>query len=437
MKKYKGQILFAILMCVLSVVLIGKASDNKKEKHDAIELSSNQDDIDNVVDIWYSYSGYEKYLEAAIAEFKKNNSEYEFNLKFVSEPAYFDYISEQSKNGNGPDLYIMASEYLEKAYLLGILEENDDDIYNEENYEKTALKAITYDSKLFGMPMGFDVAALLYNADLVDYDINTFEDIKRFADDFNDTMSDDENTDALDGNQTDSGNQNDSGEQGSSAINNIKSIFLWDVNNLLFNYGFIGNNIVIDGKEKNVSISNEEVLKATEQYLLLKDYFSLSGQDKYDEIIESFAKGEVVFTIAGTNVVSKIGTGINYKIVEMPDLSSDIKCNGLSYTDMIAVNPRGNNKQIAEKLAKFVSYEYAEKMYDLCGIVSCRKDISYDDQHINDMCKVYGNAINMPNLLATEDYCIVMEEAIKSIWNGDAPKDIFDNLQKKYNERVK
>ena len=212
---------------------------------------------------------------------------------------------------------------------------------------------------------------------------------------------------------------------------------MWDVNNLLYNYGFIGNSIVIDGKEKNVSISNDGVLKAVEQYLLLKDYFSLSGQDKYDDIIDSFSKGEVVFTIAGTDAISKIGDSLIYNAVKLPDLADDILCNGLSYTDIIAVNPRGTNKETAKKFAKFVSYEYANNLYDLCGIVSCRNEIEYTNEHINEMHDVYGSAIIMPNLLATEDYCIVMEEAIKSIWDGDVPKEILDGLQKKYNERVK
>ncbi len=428
MNKFKGQIIFAVLMCIISIFLIKVASDNKNEK--ATESQSTESDIDNVVDIWYSYAGYEQYLEAAITEFKqKTNSEYEFNLRFISEPAYFDYISEQSKNGEGPDLYIMASEYLEKAYLLGILEENDDEDFNEDAYEKTALDAITYDSKLFGMPLGFDVAALLYNTDLVTTEIKSFEDIKQFADTFNDTMSDDENG-QTDVNTTDT-------EESRNDILNIKSIFMWDVNNLLYNYGFIGNSIVIDGKEKNVSISNDGVLKAVEQYLLLKDYFSLSGQDKYDDIIDSFSKGEVVFTIAGTDAISKIGDSVNYKAVKMPDLADDILCNGLSYTDIIAVNPRGTNKETAKKFAKFVSYEYANNLYDLCGIVSCRNEIEYTNEHINEMHDVYGSAIIMSNLLATEDYCIVMEEAIKSIWDGDVPKEILDGLQKKYNERVK
>lgn len=428
MNKFKGQIIFAVLMCIISIFLIKVASDNKNEK--ATESQSTESDIDNVVDIWYSYAGYEQYLEAAITEFKqKTNLEYEFNLRFISEPAYFDYISEQSKNGEGPDLYIMASEYLEKAYLLGILEENDDEDFNEDAYEKTALDAITYDSKLFGMPLGFDVAALLYNTDLVTTEIKSFEDIKQFADTFNDTMSDDENG-QTDVNTTDT-------EESRNDILNIKSIFMWDVNNLLYNYGFIGNSIVIDGKEKNVSISNDGVLKAVEQYLLLKDYFSLSGQDKYDDIIDSFSKGEVVFTIAGTDAISKIGDSVNYKAVKMPDLADDILCNGLSYTDIIAVNPRGTNKETAKKFAKFVSYEYANNLYDLCGIVSCRNEIEYTNEHINEMHDVYGSAIIMPNLLATEDYCIVMEEAIKSIWDGDVPKEILDGLQKKYNERVK
>lgn len=424
----KGKVISALAMCAIGFLLIATAAAHKDDldTDTNIDETDAKNDNDNTIKIWYSYKGYEDYIKSAIEEYKtEKNSDIEIELEYISEPGYFDYINSKSIEGNGPDIFLMGSEYLEKAYLLGLLEENNDtDRFNEEVFGKSAIAAAKYNDKLYTYPLGFDVSMIVINNSYVSDEINSFEDIKSYADNFND-ISDEE--------------QEAEDDDKASIFGNVKSILSWDVNTLLFNYGFVGNNISFyeDGK-KNININNTEVKKSVDSYLLLKDYFSLTGEETYEDIINSFLEGEIVFTIAGTDIINALSDSeIDYSIKKMVNLTSDIECKSLAYIDLLAVNPRAKNINEAKEFAEYISYEYALNMYGISNIISCRKDITYENDKLNDCLVIYDDSIIMPNLLETEDYCIIMEEALKAIWNGSDVNEILGDLQNKYSERIK
>lgn len=425
----KDKLIGTILMCIASVLIIMSASDFKdsKIKEDTSVENDTAIESDNVIKIWYQYKGYEEYIEQAVASYKeKYGLDMKVVIEFVSEPGYYDYINNKSLEGKGPDIFVMGSEYAEKAYLLGIAKENTNtDIYNNEIYGSAAITSISYKDKIYGYPLGFDVSAMVTNTDYCSDDIVTFEDIKYFADNFNDIVDDETETVEVASNTID--------------YSRIRGILAWDVKNLLFNYGFIGNGVKITVDDrKTIDISNNSVITAANSYFLLKDYFSLTGEETYEDVKTSFSNGETVFVLAGTDIIKSLDNSeVNFEVNKMPDLTSEIPCQGLSYTDLLAVNPMSDDIDIAVKLAEYISYEYAENMYDVSGIVSCRKDIVYEDEHINQFLVVYDQSIVMPNIMETEDYCILMEVALKNIWNGEDIQETFKGLQDNYSERIK
>lgn len=421
----KNKIISAIIMCAVGFLLIAiatkadKAENRENTTKAEGEILATKEDV---VTIWYSYSGYEEYIKSAIESYKKEkNSDFSYELKFISNPGFFDYINKKTLENEGPDLFVLGSEYLEKAYLLGLLDENSYEVFNDSVYGKAAIASSVYNDKVYGYPLGFDVAMLASNKKYVTEDINTFEDIKSYADNFNnisDDISSDEST------TTDE-------------ANNITGILAWDVNSLLLNYGFAGADISFYEKgNKKININNDNTKEAISNYLLLKDYFSLSGEDDYNTIKKDFLGGKIVFSIVGTDIL-KDETNIEYKLQRLPDLTEDIKCNSLSYTDLLAVNPHSKNILLARELAKYISYDYSQNMYDIIGIISCRKDLKYENENINQCLSIYDQSLTMPNLLETEDFCIVMEEALKAIWSGNDIDQTLNELQKKYSERIK
>ena len=428
----KHRILGIIVMILASVFVITLADSHKGESaiQEQTEAQSDENVVDDTIVIWYAYKGYEKYLQYAIMDYTQNyDKEIKIEIKYIHEPKYFDYINTKSLDGEGPDLFIMGSEYVEKAYLLGLLEDNyNTELYNEENYPKIALDAATYSDRLLGYPLGFDVCALASNDKFINTQMKTFEDIKNFADTFG---------------KTDESEESEETEESTGTtdidISNISQIITWDVNKLLMNYGFVGKYIKFSNdSEKSVNMNNSNVLNAAKKYVLLKEYFSLTGEDTYEMVKEKFHNEEIVFALVGTDIVKTYDSEkFNYTVSPMPNLTDSIDCMSLSYTDILGVNPRSNKKERAVKFAEFLSYTFAENMHAYSSIISCRKSLEYANKHINQFINVYEQSIGMPNMMETEDYNIIMEEAIKAVWNGADIADMFDSLQKRYSERFK
>ena len=416
-------------MIMASVLVIWLAVSHKEEINDEgqQETTKLEETVDNTIEIWYAYKGYDKYLEYAIKDYIQNqNKDITIELKYIGEPGYFDYINAQSLDGKGPDLFIMGSEYMEKAYLLGILEDNyNSEIYNTNNYPQIALDAATYSGRLVGYPMGFDTSAMLANNKYVSEKITTFVKLKIFADTFGKTEEED--------------GESNAGENQTVDISNISAIISWDVNKLLMNYGFIGKYIKFSNeKSKEVDMNNSSVITAAKDYILLKDYFSLTGEDDYETVKSKFYNQEIVFAIVGTDILKiNHNSDIQYTISEIPNLTDSIECTSLSYTDILAVNHKGNNKEIATSLAEYLSYTFAENMHTYSGIISCRDSIEYADNRIDEFLKIYAQSVSMPNMMETEDYNIIMEESLKAIWNGADVMEMFNSLQKKYSERFR
>lgn len=427
----KSRIIAAVAMCLIGAIIINTAISHKKvileeEKKSEESIESQKDET---IQIWYTYSKYKDYIEQAVDAYKKQTgSEFNVNINFISDTGYFDYIKDKSLNGEGPDMFIMGSEYLEKAYLLGILEPNyNTKTYNKDNYANNAIMEVSYGTEMYGYPLGFDVSAFVVNNTYSKDTINTFEDIKAYADSFNDKSEDALGDDA-------------SLEETKDDIDHskIRGILDWDVNSLLYNYGFIGSYISFkDGDKVKVDMNNDQAVEAASKYLLLKDYFSPTNENTYAHVIDGFAKGETVFVLASTDIIKSISqTEIDYSVFGMPDLTADIKCSGLSYTDILAVNPRSQNHEDSIALADFISNEYAKNMYEICGIISCKRNIEYDNEHVKEFYTAYEDSIMMPNLLITEDYYLIMESALKGIWQGDDIKESLDKLQQNYSERI-
>ena len=87
---------------------------------------------------------YDSYLENVAKEFKEANNLVTVNPVYVESSDFVDTIyNETVRNDNVPDVYLMSSENCNKAYLLGLMLENDSykDVYNDKVYGQAALIA--------------------------------------------------------------------------------------------------------------------------------------------------------------------------------------------------------------------------------------------------------------------------------------------------------
>ena len=86
----------------------------------------------------------------------------------TSDSEYLEAINQETLHSDQiPDIYLMSSDSLEKAYLAGLASKVPDTvgICNTDHFSQAALSAVTYDQKLIGYPVYFDTSALVYNED--------------------------------------------------------------------------------------------------------------------------------------------------------------------------------------------------------------------------------------------------------------------------------
>ena len=66
---------------------------------------------------------------------------------------------------NVADVYLMEASDMQRAYLMGLTAENDayTQYYSQKHFPVTAVNAACYEGKLYGYPVTFHTAVMVYN----------------------------------------------------------------------------------------------------------------------------------------------------------------------------------------------------------------------------------------------------------------------------------
>lgn len=409
-----------VVMCALTMGVIFYTRDYKrglieeKQKQEIEKEKEQEEERVKTFDVWYEYNGYEEYLKYVAEEFTKETG-VTVNLKCINEIGFATFISEKSIKGEGPDVFISSNTMLENMYLSGnvtILGEND--VVNEQNYAKKAVESVTFNGKVCGYPLGYDVSMLAYNANHIKVEPKSFEDIKAYV---------------------------GSDEAEGTTFEGISKIFELESNDLLYNYGFFAKYFSVDKSletgKLTVSLNSEEAKSAATQYVALKEYFGLSNETRpYSSIVADFAAGKTLFAILNTQIVGNAALStLNYNVMSIPNFSDEIKTTAMSYAEMIVVNPYSDSMDDAVKFAKMASYDFADKMYEKCKILSSRRGIEYTNPIASKFFVAFEMSTLLPNYMETEDYALLAKNAINHIWNGQDITAVLDEFQSTYEKK--
>lgn len=430
------------------VLLAGLAGCTAQTKENFTPVSNEATKASEEMIIWYTNEELSTYIEAASNEYGAAHN-ITVIPKLVSEIDYIENINQAVLSDEAaPDLFIAQNCDLEKLYLAGLTTKNQDTLYTEENYYKTALDAFTYKDKLLAYPLYFETSYLLYNQSYVTTPPTTIDEILNFANEF----------DAPEG---------------------VESIFNWDVTDVLCNYFFIGNYLNLDGNSpENYFTDKEKALEAFAYYQNLNQYFAIDA-DKvdYEEAFQSFIDGKSVFTIAKTDklpeleiaqgetktesqssmdastlsasyaagmekvftqkydgitndtvapntseqsgdVVSVSDLNSNFKIAPLPNLTSDLVSKGISVSFGVFVNGYTAKSEEAEKFAKYLSYDDATALYKESGKLSTRNGINYKNDNISTVLNEYAKDAAAPKGMEEGDFWLQLEIAFSNIWKG-------------------
>lgn len=360
------------------------------------------------INMWYSDEAFSGYLKYCAAQYESANTNVHVNLKYVSEADYVGSLAAEAIKPGKVDLYLIDNDKLEQMKLAGIAAENRlTDIYNVYNYSQTALDACTYNGKLIAFPLSYDTSFLIYNKDYVqDSALTDFDEIKLFA-------------------------ENMEVPAGSS----ISSVFTCDLQDIFYNYGYLGAYLDIgggSGDDRSVIFDiNDELTQAVDAYRQLIEYFYIDINNvDYYSCINDFENGAIVFTIGDMQMYqnAKNQEGLNVGAVPFPDMSSDIQSAPLSVTTTVVVNPFSDNQTVVESFAKYLTYTNVNLLYVQAGVPACRR-IDNSDENLDMIYESYDKSVPKLKLMYSDEFYALLEVAMHRIADGTGDAQTLSNVR--------
>ena len=310
---------------------------------------------------WYSDEALSGYINAAAVSFGEQNKVRVIPV-LTSDSEYLEAVNQETLHSDQiPDIYLLSSDSLEKAYLAGLATKVPDTegICDTDHFSQAALAAVTYDDKIIGYPVYFDTSALVYNEDYLrtwatqqaekelsgssdnDEPVGEGEEIIE-----EDSLPEDQTTDQV---TADEAAVNALAEQYFAkalpstvddllniadtfdAPEGVEGVMKWDVNNIFYNYWIVGNYMIVGGDpgddRNDININNPETIQCLEVYKALNQFFFIESDTvTYDSVIQDFIDGKTMFTIGTTDVVKRMEDAkadgsltFNYGFARMPD----------------------------------------------------------------------------------------------------------------------
>lgn len=421
---------------------------------------------------WYSDEALSGYINAAAVSFGEQNKVRVIPV-LTSDSEYLEAVNQETlHSAQIPDIYLLSSDSLEKAYLAGLATKVPDTegICDTDHFSRAALAAVTYDDKIIGYPVYFDTSALVYNEDYLrtwatqqaekelsgssdnDEPVGEGEEIIE-----EDSLPEDQTTDQV---TADEAAVNALTEQYFAkalpstvddllniadtfdAPEGVEGVMKWDVNNIFYNYWIVGNYMIVGGDpgddRNDININNPETIQCLEVYKALNQFFFIESDTvTYDSVIQDFIDGKTMFTIGTTDVVKRLEDAkadgsltFNYGIARMPDVSAELQSRSLSVTGAAVINGYSEHKELADRFAAYLSEEYADVLYERSGKMpaSIHAAENADNGALTIFANEYADSVSLPKMLETGNFWMQLEVLFSKVWNGEDVTTLVQQL---------
>lgn len=362
-----------------------------------------------VLKLWYTDEAYTDFLNSAAVNYSELQDQVRVEPELVSASEYLEQISRVSVQDEGPDLFILSNESLEKAYLAGLAAVIDEEnsALNSEHYHQSSRNAVTYHGKLIGYPLSFETAALVYNQTYLEQlgessAPTNIDEILEFAD-------------------------------GHDAPENVEAFMRWDVSHIFYNYEFATDALKLGGDAGDdtaqVDLYNLETIQGMQIFQNLGQFFSIDQSEvSYDSAMRDFIDGKLIFTIATTEVVNTLEKAREegrfpyaYGISEVPDPSAELTGSALSVTNAVVVNGYSTKQKEAEAFAAYLTGDAASSLYEMTGKMPANRlaDLPADRKDkLESFYSCYEESIPMPKMMETSNFWVYFEIALINISDG-------------------
>lgn len=405
--------------------------------------------------LWYADETLTDYLNSMAVSY----SEYQDSVRVVPVYTqgleYLETINQASvQTEEGPDLYIISNDSLEKAYLAGLASEvqlPEGVLSMGDTLPETAVRAVTYHDKQIGYPYYFETSSLLYNRTYLEEwaraqivskrDQALAEDAQEQADNGD---VEEEIQEAHEEQEVSAGEVEAEIEKAIpetideilafadvyDAPEQVEAVFKWDVSDIFYNYFAVGSCIDVGGRNgdnaDSIHIYNEDAIRAMRVYQNLNQFFSIDTKEiSYDGVLQDFLDGKIVYTVATSDALSKLqkakeeGTfAYEYGVSRVPDVSEELKSASLSVTQCVAVNGYSAKKEMANDFAVYLTQYATDDLYTRTGKLPVCGAKTYEDPGAAAFLLEYENSVPMPKMIETSNFWVELEIAFAKIWEG-------------------
>ncbi|MGN0480974.1 MAG: extracellular solute-binding protein [Lachnospiraceae bacterium] len=400
MRKIKS--IFALILCLILAFNVFGCGDTANENGDETGYVGKPVELT----LWYTDSRLTTYLEYVAEKYHESNNSITVNNVLVSKEKYLQNVYNGCvKEGNGPDLFISSSDDLEEICYMGLAWDNEDTItYSVENYGNAAVNAASYNGKLYGYPLTYETAVMVYNSDYA-VSVSSFGDLEQYVKNY----APDENSPA------------------------IEFIVQWDVTDVFLNYAFVGNYISIggtDGDSGDIDYSSDDFERSLQRYIDIKDDLGIDKDDAtYEKCMQQFCDTKLLYTIINSKDLKKLDeSDINYSVVKIPDYDSVYASKAMSQTSLAIVSPYGNNKKQAINYAKALTYDYAGQIIARGAGCPARGNVEDLPKQYASAHNVYKDTIVKSQLMKTGDTYMKLEVVLHKIWDGGDVHEAFNEF---------
>jgi maltose-binding protein MalE len=429
--------------------------------------------------IWYTDADLAEYIQSAAVSFAEKPENQHLRIMPVLAGAleYLENINRASIDYAGPDLFIIGHDSLEKAYLAGLAEIVADEYFAalKGDYPQAGIHAVTYRDKILGYPFYFETSALVFNlthleemvktkietdADeaaaaqaMLDLELNgpeeeiletpaymeevarlqsdlvyienqvaglkpkTFEDLKAFASDYD-------------------------------APSMAEGLLKWDVNDIFYNYFFVGDAISVGGEAgdniEDIDIYNHEAIRSLRMYQNLNQFFAIETKEaKYSRIVEEFIAGKLVFTVATTDIVAKLDEAARngdfiyeYGILKTPDIDENTPTRPLSMVNSIVINGYSDYQADANRFAAYLAGDFAENLYARAGKVPAFQRAVPANEHLQTFSAEFARSVPLPKMIETSNFWIQLQVTFARIWQGEDANEQLKRLSEQIMSQV-
>ena len=461
--KIKTRIFSIILLaCTVAGAFVYARSDKNIFENHAL-FPQNK----TTVRLWYTDDSLTSYLQAKAVAYSEVNQRVRIEPVLVSGLEYLEAINKASLTQETyPDLYIITNDSLEKAYLAGLAMEiaDGEDYLTDEMFPDAAISSVTYKNRHIAYPMYFETSSLVYNKTYLEemaveniqsqMDAQSLEGEEESApQEGSEEGTDESSTEASE--DTEGASEISKAmieEEVSSNIpltisdilkfaesynapEQVEAVFKWDVTDIFYNYFFVGNYMNVGGKAgddiSQIDIYNTDTISCMKIYQQLNQFFAIDAADiDYDKVVSDFIDGKIVFTVATTDVLSKIKEAqasgecpYEFAVADMPALTADFGTRTMSVTNCIVVNGYTENVSVANAVARYICNDNSGDLYLNSGKISAHYGVKNTDSNINTFVSVYNDSVPMPKTIETSNLWMELEIAFTKIWNGEDCND--------------